>query len=158
MRTGLTVGKFAPLHKGHQYLIETALTEVDQLIVIVYEADQVTKIPIEKRMAWIRALYPEVIVIAGHGVPKDSGYTHEIQMKHVDFIKSLIKGYSIDVFFSSEPYGDLMSRILACENRLVDYNRQQIPISGTFLRLNPETVKAYVPSVVYEDLILYREI
>ena len=34
---GLTLGKFAPLHKGHQFMIETALQEVDELIVVIYE-------------------------------------------------------------------------------------------------------------------------
>ena len=28
-KVGFTIGKFAPLHKGHQYLIETALKEMD---------------------------------------------------------------------------------------------------------------------------------
>ena len=27
-KRGLTLGKFAPFHKGHEYLIETALEEV----------------------------------------------------------------------------------------------------------------------------------
>lgn len=34
---GLTLGKFAPLHKGHQFMIETALQEVDELILVIYE-------------------------------------------------------------------------------------------------------------------------
>ncbi|WP_144530121.1 adenylyltransferase/cytidyltransferase family protein, partial [Peribacillus simplex] len=36
-KLGLTLGKFAPLHKGHQFMIETALQEVDELIVVIYE-------------------------------------------------------------------------------------------------------------------------
>ena len=28
-KIGFTIGKFAPLHKGHQYLIETALKEME---------------------------------------------------------------------------------------------------------------------------------
>ena len=34
-KIGFTIGKFAPFHKGHQYLIETALKEMDKLIVIL---------------------------------------------------------------------------------------------------------------------------
>lgn len=30
-KTGLTLGKYAPLHQGHQHVIETALQEVDEL-------------------------------------------------------------------------------------------------------------------------------
>ena len=36
MRRGLTLGKFAPFHRGHQLLVETALAEVDELVVMVY--------------------------------------------------------------------------------------------------------------------------
>ena len=28
-KVGLTLGKFAPMHQGHQYVIETALAEMD---------------------------------------------------------------------------------------------------------------------------------
>ena len=36
-RVGLTLGKFAPLHRGHQYLIETALAETERLVVLIYD-------------------------------------------------------------------------------------------------------------------------
>ncbi len=32
---GLTLGKFAPLHRGHQLLIDTALAEVDELVITI---------------------------------------------------------------------------------------------------------------------------
>ena len=37
MSIGFTIGKFAPLHKGHQYLIEKGIKEMDEFYVIVYE-------------------------------------------------------------------------------------------------------------------------
>ena len=49
-KTGLTLGKFAPLHKGHQYLIETALAEMDEVVVMIY-ATEVTDIPLNVRAA-----------------------------------------------------------------------------------------------------------
>ena len=52
-KTGLTLGKFAPLHKGHQYLIETALGEVDELMVLIYESS-VTTVPLSVRAGWLR--------------------------------------------------------------------------------------------------------
>jgi HTH-type transcriptional repressor of NAD biosynthesis genes len=36
-KRGLTLGKFAPLHKGHQLLIETALSEMDEVLAIIYD-------------------------------------------------------------------------------------------------------------------------
>ena len=54
-KVGFTIGKFAPLHKGHQYLIETGLKEMDQFITIIYETDKIS-IPIEKRAEWIKTI------------------------------------------------------------------------------------------------------
>ena len=34
-KTGLILGKFAPLHKGHQFMIETALKEMDELVILI---------------------------------------------------------------------------------------------------------------------------
>lgn len=158
MKTGLTVGKFAPLHNGHIHLIETALKEVDHLIVIVYDAPHVTNIPVDVRAGWIRRLFPEVEVIEGTDVPRDIGYTLDIQMKHVNFIRRLIDLRKIDVFFSSEAYGELLSKELSCINRIVDVGRRQVAISGTEIRQNIHAYKSYLPEIVYDDLIVYSEI
>ena len=71
---GLTLGKFAPLHKGHQFMIETALQEVDELIVVIYETT-VTLIPLHVRANWIRRLYPEVRVIEAWDGPDGYSYS-----------------------------------------------------------------------------------
>lgn len=157
MRIGLTVGKFAPLHNGHIHLIDTALKEVDHLIIIVYDAPGVTGIPLSVRAGWIRDLYPDAQVIEGLDVPREIGYTMEIQMKHVDFIKRMIGKCKIDVFFSSEAYGDLLSRELKCENRVIDAGRQHISISGTEIRKDIRAYKDYIPEIVYKDLLKYNE-
>ena len=34
-RIGFTLGKYAPLHAGHQLVIDTALTEMDEVIVMI---------------------------------------------------------------------------------------------------------------------------
>lgn len=62
MKIGFTIGKFAPLHKGHQYLIEKGIKEMDQFYVIVYETN-VIDIPVEQRANWIKQLYPEVKIL-----------------------------------------------------------------------------------------------
>ena len=59
MKIGFTIGKFAPLHKGHQYLIEKGLKEMDEFYVIVYETS-VMDIRVEQRANWIRELYLNV--------------------------------------------------------------------------------------------------
>ena len=46
MKLGFTLGKFAPLHKGHQWLIDKALSQVDQLIVVIYACDELPQCPL----------------------------------------------------------------------------------------------------------------
>jgi len=46
-KTGVTLGKYAPFHKGHEYVISTALNEMDHVIVMIYNASDVTDIPTE---------------------------------------------------------------------------------------------------------------
>src|SRR5437762_14321392 len=57
VKTGLTLGKHAPLHHGHQFVISTALREMDHVIVLIYPAAE-TRIPLSVRANWIRTLYP----------------------------------------------------------------------------------------------------
>ena len=83
MRIGLTLGKFAPLHKGHQFLIERALAETDHLIVIVYDSPEITTIPLSVRAGWIRKLYPSVEVLEAWDGPTIVGDTPEIGRAHV---------------------------------------------------------------------------
>nr|WP_309248942.1 adenylyltransferase/cytidyltransferase family protein [Paenibacillus sp. MZ04-78.2] len=131
---GLTLGKFAPLHRGHQYMIETALTEMDHVIVVIYDCPETTDIPLTVRAGWIRALYPAVEVIAAWDGPTETGYTPEIKKAQEDYILGLLGGRSVTHFYSSEPYGEHMSTALNAVNRQVDPKRETFPVSGTAVR------------------------
>jgi cytidyltransferase-like protein len=90
-KRGLTLGKFAPLHKGHQLVIETALAEMDELLVIIYDSPEVTPVPLTVRAGWIRNLYPQVKVIEAWDGPTEVGASPEIKRLHeeVRFISLL---------------------------------------------------------------------
>jgi HTH-type transcriptional regulator, transcriptional repressor of NAD biosynthesis genes len=55
--TGLVVGKFAPFHHGHKFVIDTALEKVDNVIVLVYSNPDFPDIPTQVRANWIRQIY-----------------------------------------------------------------------------------------------------
>eukprot|EP00825_Cyclidium_porcatum_P005061 TRINITY_DN12415_c0_g1_i2.p5 TRINITY_DN12415_c0_g1~~TRINITY_DN12415_c0_g1_i2.p5 ORF type:complete len:146 (-),score=17.90 TRINITY_DN12415_c0_g1_i2:43-480(-) len=86
---GLTLGKFAPLHLGHQHMIETAIDEMDHVIVVIYDSPEVTDIPLNKRADWIRNLYPAVEIIEGWNSPNDMGDTPEIKKIQEDYIQPM---------------------------------------------------------------------
>ena len=76
LKIGFTIGKFAPLHKGHQYLIEKGLSEMDEFYVIVYDTNVIT-IPTEKRANWIKEIYPK----AKNNICKKSAITIWLRWK-----------------------------------------------------------------------------
>ena len=62
MTKALVLGKFLPLHKGHEYLIDYAIKNSDKLYIIVDNIyDEI--IPLDTRMNWIKELYPNAIVL-----------------------------------------------------------------------------------------------
>jgi HTH-type transcriptional regulator, transcriptional repressor of NAD biosynthesis genes len=152
-KNGLYLGKFTPLHKGHEFMIQTALSEVDKLHVLVYDSPSTTTIPLSTRARWIEDLYPNVNVIRGWASPEDTGYTQEIIDKQNSYIKRTLEGITIDAFYSSEKYGDHVSEMLHAKNRQVDISRQTVPISATKVRKNPYEQKDFVTNRVYKDLI-----
>ncbi|HLP79408.1 MAG TPA: AAA family ATPase [Acidobacteriota bacterium] len=155
LKTGLTLGKFAPLHKGHQFLIETALREVDTLYVVIYDSPQVTAIPLSVRAKWIRDLYPRVKVIEAWDGPADEGYTPRVKQIQEAYVQHKLGDVKIDAFYSSEMYGEHMSTSLGAVNRVVDLKREAVPVSGTKVRLSPYESRAFVPPIVAKDLVTH---
>lgn len=151
MKVGLTLGKFAPLHKGHQHMIEEARRQVDRLYILVYEAVE-TWIPLKKRADWIRALYPDVIVIEGRNAPQSYGYTDEIKREQDAYIRAMMPE-PITHFFSSEPYGDHVSKALGALDVRIDNNRSKIPLSATLVRANPSKANEYLHPIVARDFV-----
>ncbi|WP_409342748.1 AAA family ATPase [Paenibacillus sp. MBLB4367] len=152
-KTGLTLGKFAPFHRGHQLVVEMAIAEMDEVIVVIYDCPETTDIPLTVRAGWIRALYPAAEVIEAWDGPVEIGDTPEIKRMHEDYIRGLLGGRRVTHFYSSEFYGDHMSRALGAVNRMVDSKRERVPVSGTAVRRDPFANRAFVHSIVYRDLI-----
>jgi HTH-type transcriptional repressor of NAD biosynthesis genes len=152
MRRGLTLGKFAPFHRGHQMVVETALAEVDELIVMVYATD-VSLVPLQVRAGWIRELYPAVRVIEAWDGPDGYGDTPEIRSEQETYILKKLGGLHVTHFYSSEFYGEHVSRALNAVDRRVDEARSAVPISGTELRADYFAGRKYIAPPVYADLI-----
>lgn len=150
---GLTLGKFAPLHRGHQHLIEAALAEVDELVVIIYDCPETTPIPLSVRAAWLRDLYPQARVVEAWDGPLEVGDTPEIRRMHEQYVIERLRIGGITHFYSSEFYGAHMSRALGAVDRRVDPARAAIPVSGTQVRADPYAWRAFVDPRVYRDLV-----
>lgn len=154
-KTGLTLGKFAPLHKGHERVINTALSECDEVYLMIYE-DECIDIPVAKRAKWISELFPQVHILICEDGPRETGYTVDIIEKQNHYIYKTLKCKNvpkIDAFFSSEKYGEHVSKLLSCADRKVDEPRFIVPISATQIRKDVYQNRHFLSPVVYRDFI-----
>lgn len=151
LKIGLIVGKFAPLHKGHQLLIEAALKKMNKVIVLVYNGPKNLQIPLRKRVNWLRSLYPMIKVVSGKNAPFEKGKNPKIAQKNIKYIKRVIR-FPITHVFSSEKYGVLLSRALGAKNILVDEKRKRFPISATQIRTSPQKHKKFLEPKIYQEI------
>lgn len=126
-KTGLVIGKFYPPHRGHHYLIDTALTACAKLHVLVCHKPS-QSIPGRLRAQWIRQRHPEAVV---HEVDDTLGDDDTQGWAHftVDYL-----GFVPEVVFSSEEYGPRYAKAMGSQHVSVDPQRQTVPCSGTMIR------------------------
>jgi HTH-type transcriptional repressor of NAD biosynthesis genes len=129
-RTGVVIGKFYPPHKGHHYLINTALAQCDHVAVLACWKPEHT-IPIDVRVACLREEHPaaEIIAVADRLADDDTlGWAAETVR---------ILGCVPDAVFTSEAYGDPYAAAMGSTHVSVDPARAAVPCSGTLVRANP---------------------
>ena len=127
---GVVIGKFLPPHRGHRFLIETALSRCERVTVIVC-GKPVDPIPPDLRAAWLSELLPaaEVMLIDDRYDENDSRIWAENTIGWL--------GRAPDAVFTSEDYGDRYATHLGCVHVMVDQARLAIPCSGTAVREDP---------------------
>lgn len=151
-KTGLTLGKYAPFHKGHQFIFDTALEEVDELIVLIYDTT-VIDVPLTVRSKWIKNMYPQIKVIECWDGPQGYATDRAYEIKEEEYILKMLNGTKITHFYCSEFYGEHVSKALNAIDRRIDEGRVNIPISATEIRTNPFENRHFVNEIVYQDLI-----
>ena len=154
-KIGFTIGKYAPLHKGHQMLLEKALKEMDEVYCVIYDTD-VIDIDVKSRAKWIKKLYPNINIIYAYDSPKQYGMDEESVKIQMDYLSKTIKNIPVTHFYSSELYGEKVAKYLNIENIMVDLERIKIPINATKIRKDYDGNKEYLEVFVYEDLKKYN--
>lgn len=141
---GLVFGKFYPFHRGHQYLMETAMKECDRVTIVVCSIPQEI-IPGVLRHSWVNQTirdlklegkYVDVEVDVIHFdkvVPQEPSEHPDFWRIWADLLNGLVKT-RYDKLFTSEMYGFEMADHLDCEHVLVDLGRTTHDVSGTRCR------------------------
>ncbi len=172
-RNGLIVGKFSPLHKGHEFLINRALGECETLYIFSYYTPEFPGCESHRREHWLKALFPtaKIFVIDDDYVQRrfnislpERGATDLEERRFVGFLWLNLVNEPLDAVFTSESYGDgyaaEMSRYFANHTNFpvvhhisVDMERTRIPISGTKLRDDIHNQKEYLSPMVYASFV-----
>lgn len=143
---GVVVGRFSPPHRGHRFLIDTAVSRADRVTVMVVDGHD-ERPPARLRAEWLRELHPDatVIVVPDIEVDDDSAAWARHAWECVDRT-------TIDAVFTSEPYGTPWSAAIAelqgspCANEYV--GRSYIDVSGTQIRSDPAAYWRFIDAPV----------
>ncbi|WP_312316038.1 AAA family ATPase [Stenotrophomonas sp.] len=178
--TGLVVGKFSPLHRGHQALIDHALSRCDRVLLLSWSKPELPGCDAVRREAWLEALYPQVerLVLDEAGLARlcaqrgiapralpDNQDDDAAQRAFVAWVCTALWNCRVDAVFTSEHYGDgfaasLQQHFSATEGAVwpvahvcLDLDRRGVPVSGTALRANVHGLRQYLDPRVYTDFV-----
>ena len=155
MSNGFVFGKFLPFHKGHEALINFALTKCNSLTVIVC-ASNMEKIPCEIRKNWIEETFAwekrlKVICFnfKEEDLPNSSVASMHASKLWAEEFKKIVPECTL--LFTSEEYGDYVGVFMGIQHILFDIDRKLYPVSSTLIRHDlfkfwkylPDSVKKY---------------
>ncbi|MBR3898471.1 MAG: adenylyltransferase/cytidyltransferase family protein [Bacilli bacterium] len=147
-KIGMYGGKFMPLHKGHNYCIETAAKECEKLYVIMFyggkEEETILKINKEKDLT-VKSRKDRVIRVCKKYKNVVPNFIDISKLRLVDgsedwdaetpLVREII-GDNLNAVYSSETsYDNYFKRAYPeAVHRIVDSKRINYPISGTKIR------------------------
>jgi NadR type nicotinamide-nucleotide adenylyltransferase len=145
-KIGLVVGKFCPLHLGHEYVINTALTQSERVVIISYTSEKYY--PAAHRRLWLSDRFGDraIILVPEAGFPVDDAPAIE----HREYCYQLLKsfGLSPDAVFGSEDYIPGFAAYLFADPVVVDIDRLRHPVSGTDIREKRVSLSDWVDPMV----------
>lgn len=147
----LVVGKFAPLHVGHQLLLDRAHELANDVTVVVWSNPDFDDMPNNVRAGWVRALYPGATVLVGDdGPPNDAP-----DDVHRDYTAALLArhGRQPDVVVTSEPYGPGLAAHLGLAHEWAVEPRPPDGASGTAIRADVHGKRHLLDPLVYAHFV-----
>ncbi len=149
MKRGLVLGKFMPVHNGHVRLINYALSVCDELIVWICVSDLETMSG-EIRFQWMKEIYkhnirvvPVLFKYKEDNLPNTSVSSRGVSRVWANEIRHNLP--DIDVFISSEKYGDYVAEFLGIEHRFYPVSKT---VSATEIRTSPYLFWNEIPDPV----------
>jgi HTH-type transcriptional regulator, transcriptional repressor of NAD biosynthesis genes len=161
-RTGLVVGKFAPLHLGHEHVIRAALATCDHVVLLSYSRPEFPGCEPARRASWLAARFPQTTRIVLEHTIEPLPDNNDSDDTHRAFCAAILHRQldrPIDAIFTSEAYGpgfaaDLTRRQGSPVAHIaIDPARATIPVSGTALRADIHGLRHYLSPEVYATFV-----
>lgn len=138
MKQGLVIGKFMPLHKGHEALIRFAASHCDELIVLLGVTEG-EPIPGHLRYKWLwdtfRFEKKICIEYTDDPLPDAPVSSRDVSLVWARYLTKRFP--AVRVIFGSEQYVQFLAEYMKIEYIFFDLNRAALPISGTMIRQEP---------------------
>lgn len=159
IKTGIVIGKFAPLTTGHINLINVAATECQRVIVVVSHHDGWLKsqnprdrkiLTLKNRMRWLNEIYGDIDHVSVDFIDESEipqypdGWEPYCALLRDKFGKDDPTIFSSELDYD-EKYKELLPNF---GHVVVDANRTRVPISATAIRSDLYGNWNYLPSVV----------
>lgn len=149
-KIGFTIGKYAPYHKGHKYLIDKALQDMDEFYVVIYDTPQL-KISMETKIRWIQKDFKQVKILKAFNSPTQYGLDEKSVNIQMAYLTNILGNIKVTHFYSSEEYGQYVANYLGIKNVVVDKERKRFAIHASDIRKDIDSYQSYVNEEVYQD-------
>jgi NadR type nicotinamide-nucleotide adenylyltransferase len=172
--SGLVVGKFAPLHNGHLYLIEQAAAQCERLLIVGWSEPDLPNCDAEARRRWLATCCPqhESVVfdnatlaaaclnsgLPPRRLPPDAG-DDATQQHFLAGLLAEVLQRAPDAMFASERYVHPCAAVLSERLQrpvsavMVDEARVAVPVSARQIRLDPGAHRHHLPDAVWADWV-----
>ena len=163
--TGVVLGRFQPLHKGHQLIIDKSLKECSKVVILISSSQEsrTYKNPLTflERKKLIELVYPNITILP----LKDLGVGNNCLWG--DYIVNFLKEHNVDMdaFYTGEEERRLnwFDNYNKPNFKIVSLSKKEVNISASLIRdmiisSNYDELSKYVDSRIISDLLSYRDI
>jgi HTH-type transcriptional regulator, transcriptional repressor of NAD biosynthesis genes len=179
-RSGLVVGKFAPLHLGHQLVIDKALSQCDHVVLVSWSIPEFPGCEPLIRAEWLAELYPQTTRLVvdqawltawsfKHSLSAPTLPSNDdpevVHRRFVGWLCTHVLDCVVDSVFTSDDYGPGFAAELeqwfveqgVVDNTVthvsVDRRRETVPTSGTKIRESLGSTKQWLSPVVASSFV-----
>jgi HTH-type transcriptional repressor of NAD biosynthesis genes len=158
MTKAFVFGKFLPFHKGHEAMINFALSKCDFLTVLVCCSDKenisdtVRKSWIEKTFEKQKNVEVKTFNYLESELPNTSETSKDVSEIWSDIFKKQLPDYSL--LITSEEYGYFVAAFMNIQHIAFDIPKKLFPVSATAVRNDVFTNWKFLPDSVKPDLAI----